>query len=773
MDLLIKPDNTAYFPVASRIVSSAQIAGDCKSIILTRGEGLSYVVFDMGERSVGGYPVFTVKTFDGAARLRVSYSDRFCVMETPESMRKGDFVRGCCKYLGTELPVYPANPGRYEEYTIARKGVYVFPLIQGQQRFVAIELIGGKRVEIENFYIYGTSAAKFRAGAFHCSDDRLDKLWEACADTLDLATVRADTLDCAGGYMLLRGLTQGENGVIRCGCADLADYTYSVRFGISYNPDCVSGLCAYFRAPDRQNGYAVHIDLDGTVTAYLRTDGVKRFLVRRQRNALTDNLLYMLSIECRGSDFRVCLDGEEVLSFTDATYPSGSFGFCQDCEKWAFAERLEIKKDGMVFISDDYTDLNKYEMVHTPYFISDGAKRDRLPWSGDIDWAFRSGFYSHGLHTAMADTLRMFSRHQTPEGYIMGTFYPEYEGTYRKGEYGHYESDMFAGWYIVAAGTYYKYSGDLDTIRNIYPSIRNCLLYLMKSIEADGLFNQRYETSKGLWDHQLGDTGKNSYTNLIVWECFRTGAFFAEELKEKSDAALFAEISASMRRGIFSFLWSDKCGGFVKTLGKEEYCDMANPFAMGKGLVSFEQAAVIARSALDHTKGYGKILSLMISGLYTYGYDELAYKMLTSPRPFRFANGEIYAYVDWLGITDTADYPHMTTECMHFPPINTGNNTDWGDLSHPDSGVNDILGEKLLGVYPVLPGFKVFGFKPHTAGLNSATGEVETPFGKIYAEWEMQNGELTGRVICPEECECVLPENSDIVIEKKREKEYA
>ena len=96
----------------------------------------SYVIFDMGAGSVGGYPFFFVKSYKGKPTLRISYSDRMIPYEREETIGLGDFTRGSCTYLGVELPVMPANPYRFEDYTIARDGLFVYPLIQGQERFV-------------------------------------------------------------------------------------------------------------------------------------------------------------------------------------------------------------------------------------------------------------------------------------------------------------------------------------------------------------------------------------------------------------------------------------------------------------------------------------------------------------------------------------------------------------------------------------------------------------------------------------------------------------
>ena len=59
----------------------------------------------------------------------------------PEFGERGDFPRRYANtYLGFDLPVLPGNPGRYELYSINRTGEFMYPLIQGQERWVRIQL---------------------------------------------------------------------------------------------------------------------------------------------------------------------------------------------------------------------------------------------------------------------------------------------------------------------------------------------------------------------------------------------------------------------------------------------------------------------------------------------------------------------------------------------------------------------------------------------------------------------------------------------------------
>lgn len=57
---------------------------------------------------------------------------------------------------------------------------------------------------------------------------------------------------------------------------------------------------------------------------------------------------------------------------------------------------------GNSYICKSFDDLSDWEFTRTPVFMSDGAKRDRLPWSGDLDWAGRNIYYAFKNSDSMA-----------------------------------------------------------------------------------------------------------------------------------------------------------------------------------------------------------------------------------------------------------------------------------------------------------------------------------------------------------------------------------
>ena len=68
---------------------------------------------------------------------------------------------------------------------------------------------------------------------------------------------------------------------------------------------------------------------------------------------------------------------------------------------------------------------------------------------------------------------------------------------------------------------------------------------------------------------------------------------------------------------------------------------------------------------------------------------------------------------------------------MHNPPMNFGANLNWGDLSHPDSGVCGILSGYIAGIRPLQPGFKEVLIRPHPGGCRQIDCKVPARNGII------------------------------------------
>ena len=721
-----------------------------------------YLILDLGRSSPGGYPVISVKAQKGEPVLRLAYSDWYPYLLDRDHRETGDFLRGCCKYLGVELPVLPANPNRYELYTLHRTGKYRFPLIQGQQRFVLFTLDTPGDVEIDDFYIYYTADMSDHDGHFLCSRADLNQLWYSSTYTVQISSIEsAQSWDVLENTLLVRALTKGNPaGIYRKG-GDWENYRFTFEGQISVNPDCHSGIGWMVRAADPDNGYVFQAGLDGWLRWYYRKNGVNYPAGEKKlEKPLYDNYTYAFCTVLQGACMEVFIDGESILQWQDDTYRRGTIGFYQTTEKWAMVSRLEVTSGERLLLREDFSadPSARYQYTYSRPFLADGAKLDRLPWSGDLDWAGRNVYYAFSDTRYMLESLRMFARHQTPEGYIWGVCYPENTEPVKSGEYGYYESDIFSAWFVPTLWDYLLFTGDTEQVSGLYLTAVRDLDYLWSFVEGDGLFFQRYATSKGLWDHELNDVGKFSYNNIMMYDAFYKGALLAEALNDFERFRQFKKRAETMKEGIMRALWREDAGCFMKGYASEEYCHMANCLALAVGILTQEQAASAVKSLRKWFASHlvmGKIVSLFIRGCFRYGFDQEAYQALTGKTGLSYAGGEP-VHVNWLDSIADENGPATTTECMLYPPSPLTDGKGWGDRSHPDTAVAHLLTGFLLGVEPLTPGFGQFKVEPHACTLTRAEGIIPTPYGKITAAWRIEDDAFTLEVTHPKEITPVI-----------------
>ncbi len=733
------------------------------------GKEKPYLCIDLGPSSPGGYPVFEIEGFEGDPILRISYSDWYDYICDPKYRDRGDFKRGCCKYLGPELPVMPGNPNRFELYHICRKGSYTYPLIQGQQRFALLTLdTPGSSVKISSFYIYYTSSLQPYPGGFRSSDKRLDRLWDASIYTVQLATLsNSASLDIAGNRLMVRALTKGNKASVLNVGTDWSDYTLHLECELPVEPDCENAVFWSVRAADDNNAYVFRLSQNGQLRYYLRKDGVnyEKPLIQETAALIEYNKPFCIDTVVCGNHISVSVNGTHLSTVSVGDIPCGSIGFCPTSETWFIVNGFTVvSADGSILYKEDFQNgLSDYRYNAVEEFIADGAKRDRLPWVGDLFWSFENVYYSFGNFAPAINTIEMFRRHQCPDGYVWGTCYPENRTSPGAFDYGMYQSDIFSAWYVITISRNYLYTADKKNLERWYESVKKDLNYLSMQVESTGLFYQRYETSKGLWDHVLNDYGYYSYNNIIIQQAFREGAFIADAMGDGSNAALYLATADKMLHAIRDAFFREETGMFVEGKGRTSPCYSATGFALAFGLIPEKYAAKTVRNMCkEQEKSFknGKLAILFIHGCFRYGFSEEAYRMLTGSTGKIEFLGE--CSLNWIDAVHDEKGPACTTESMPYGHNRVANGESWGDSSHPDTAVAFLLSGDILGIQPTAPGFKTFRFQPHPCTLRSARGIVPTPYGTIDASYEIaENGSLTVTLCHPKELEV------DIIIEEK------
>ena len=429
------------------------------------------------------------------------------------------------------------------------------------------------------------------------------------------------------------------------------------------------------------------------------------------------------------------LDGEQIDLSSDSTFKSGRIGFWHPKEKWFLIDNVKVSADRVLFTDEFSGDLDSWDFARTLSYIADGAKRDRLVWSGDLDWAARNVYYAFSNASYMRESLKMLAFNQTPEGYIQASPYPENSVPPESGDYGQFPSDEFSAWFIPVAWDYLLYTGDIDSLRQIYPAIIKDINYLLAYIGDDGLFYQRLVTSKHASNLSLGDSGQRSYVNILIQDSLKKTALIADALGKGEDAALYSRKAEVMKDAVFKHLWNENGGYFQESKSNSAFYLVSNALAMSTRLISPEQAANLQDRMVRHF--HGKFQSLMIRGKFEYNYGSAAFADF-------FAHG-------WTWLLQNKEVPLTVTECM------SAMQGGWGDDSHPDTALAHIFSGYILGVQPETPGFASFIVKPQLTGsVTWAKGIVPTPKGSIVSSWRLEPKQFVIQLYSPDKTKAAI-----------------
>ena len=767
---------------AGKSVEGAEnlLAKDGKCAKLVSG---SMLALDVGEASLSGYAMIHVKSVKASGEtpvLRLAYSN---YPEANSLTRHGDFSekgRGCYMGRDTEIPVLPANVFRHEEYRLARTGRYLAPMHQGQFRY-ALVLLDTKGAEVEidaiEWYVGDFYDRQDFAGAFRSSDPALDRHWQIGAWTAQLATVNdVDAWRTIDGLLLPRKLEKGPEVGLNAVSEMGDDGEIYVETEATLNPVRQPSFGVALFAKDAENALLISVDESGTARMIRRLNGRDDVLREERFTGLmfavgapqrftikwttSKEDLYM-SKECR-IEIR-CGNGWPRHVFTCYHLPPGrKWGFWTPKNVWPLIERVELRDGaGKALYTDEFDGGDAALAKNWDYrrgfkCVVDGAKRDRLIWTGDLWWAERNLFYSVADQYGMRESIKLMAHAQTPEGYIHACPYPEIAKP-RDGDYGMFASDEFAAWFVPVLHDYYLFTADKKTLGEVYPALVKLMDYLDAHTRADGIFEQRFETSKhaACSALQCGDFNHRCYMDILLYECRRGAAELAAAQGDAERAAKWKAGAAKTLAAIRKVYWSEKDGRFLDSI--EDYhwkwnnpaqkMDKvsgrgwgmeANAAALAFGVATPDEAKRLAPT-IQYNPWVIKFMVMASRGKAAYGMADDAWASLSTNQWGALVKR------DWNGAMTTTEGMNLCREGC-------------GDQSHPDTALAGFISTAFLGVEPVEPGFAVFRFEPHPySTLKWAEGRVPTPHGPIDARWERQpDGTLKYEFTVPKGTKCRL-----------------
>ncbi|HEY6429971.1 MAG TPA: alpha-L-rhamnosidase C-terminal domain-containing protein [Acidimicrobiales bacterium] len=753
-----------------RIVSTAGSVNEAATLVgsgvgratltMTPGGRSPAIVLDYGQ-DVSGIPYFVVQSESGTPLLHSAYS------EGPQ-------------YLGPQGDQAPPNsptgdPNRFDDLIVDRSGSLTTGTIQGGERYERISLTSPGRVTLTSTGIRFTAVratAKDYRGWFDSSSPELNRIWYDGAYTTQLDELPPDAAPSAWTIEAeaLHAVT-GTVGILRQG-AGWTNYT------MSFDARVVDNQAGWLvRAPSTSSGYLLvlhHAD-SGTGTSNSLIEialGPTEFATIGHvvlPKSFDAAAWHHVTTQVSGSTITTSLDGRRVASFDTkalpagtSVYGTGSVGFAELGSSAVFRDLEVTSLTGATLYASSLSDQSALSdfsgsdiVTSDPLpVIMDGAKRDRVVWSGDLGVETPNVLYTTGADDYVRDSLQLLGSYQVADGETgtnvnptapLATF-PQSGSTYST-SYSMDEVDNIA--------TYYLYTGDLAFVRAEWPVITRELAYNASLVDGRGLLVTNSDDGQD-WDYYNGShAGAVTYYNDIYFETLTNAALMADALGRPDQAASYRQEAANLRTAINRYLF-DPSTGLYELSDQQPSAEAqdGNSLAVLFGVAPTGQdAATLAAlaKALPSTP-YGPQAFTANAGLQ----NGVSPFVTNDEVRALFASGDTASALSLLqrlwGYMDAPGPDYTGADWELVGPNGAPGFGDGTSLAHGwSSGATADLSSYVLGVQPTAAGFDIWSVNPHPGSLSWAEGNVPTPHGTIEVRWAQQpsSGRFALQVTAP------------------------
>ena len=378
--------------------------------------------------------------------------------------------------------------------------------------------------------------------------------------------------------------------------------------------------------------------------------------------------------------------------------------------------------EGRFACSDPFYNLFWEKTMRTLYVnmrdnFFDCPDRERAQWWGDVVVLMGECFYSYSTstHALMKKAIDQLCSHQAEDG----TLHSPIPGVYTK----ELPGQMLASVGRYGFWNYYMNTGDLQTIKDVYPAVKRYLS--VWQTDETGLTVYR----KGGW--AWGDWGDNKDRHLIFagWHylALEGAANMAEALGYDEDAQGYRKVMEDVARG-FNACWNGT--GYRHPDYTGETDDRVNALAVLAGIAKEDKYPMIIDllKKSEHASPYFE--KYVMEALFVMGEGE--YAMERCSRRF----------------DEMVNHPAYTTlfEGWEIASSKYGG----GTTNHAWSGgAITVIGAELCGIKPVVPGYKKFEVRPQIAGMDELSLEFPTVKGRVAYSHNCEDGTVWFTVSVP------------------------
>ncbi len=366
--------------------------------------------------------------------------------------------------------------------------------------------------------------------------------------------------------------------------------------------------------------------------------------------------------------------------------------------------------------------------------LTDGAKRDRTVWPGDLGISAVTAFVSTGDTLSVKNDLDTLFALQNAAGGLpyMGpeAFSGGVSDTYHLGT-------------LIGGVDFYLYSGDRSWVLSHWSQIQSAIRYSTAKIDTNGL---RKVDMTADWGRRAPG-GEEISANALLYQVLRGSSFLASEVGDTASAAAYDAQASSLRAAIQSRLWDSSAKMYADTPGSSLHPQDGNALGLWFGIPESAAARSEISSGLKSRWGFFGAATPELPGIiatFPGSMETMAH----------FAAGEDENALELIRL----EWGYMLT-C----PVGTGS-TFWEgyqvdgvpkyladtSLAHGwATGPTAALTQYVAGIGPELSSTVQFHFIPHPGDLTNVSATVPLAAGTVSVSWTRSASSFVANVNAP------------------------
>jgi alpha-L-rhamnosidase len=352
---------------------------------------------------------------------------------------------------------------------------------------------------------------------------------------------------------------------------------------------------------------------------------------------------------------------------------------------------------------------------------------EQLQYIGDTRIQAMVSLYNSGDDRLVRNAINQIDRSRIAEGLTLSR-YPSSSPQI---------IPTFSLWYIGMLHDYWMYGSDSGFVKEKIPATRQIFDFFQRYRQPDGSLKEvpywnftDWVMNRRGWRMgaaPIGRDGSSCVLDLQLLLAYRTAAELELNLGMEAFAKNYSRRADLLERTIRDKYWDEAKAMFADTSEKDAFSQHANSLAILAGLISGNEAALLAKRILSDD-------SLAPASIYFKYYMHQALIKAGLGNDYPMWLDKWYENIA-MGLTTWAeDYD-----------VNTARSDCHGWGSSP----NIELYRTVLGIRPGAPGFAEVRIEPHLGALQRAGGKIPHPQGAVAVDYELRQGKWKIEVRLP------------------------